>query len=109
MIHTGVLTVTGDRAGWRVRELVLIGGSVAAAVVTMATGLHRVAAAQRRRRVALALAGAGTAWSLLSIVDMHLTSLIPESLVDPLTARPRRVRFLPRPARRHRRPRRPSG
>ncbi|HTK64851.1 MAG TPA: hypothetical protein VL595_20855 [Pseudonocardia sp.] len=85
LAHVDLVTVTGDRPGWRTREFALIGGGVAALLVALATGLHRAAAPQRRLRLATALAGAGGAWSLLSVVDMHLTGLVPESLVDPLT------------------------
>jgi hypothetical protein len=84
LVHTGAVTVAADRAGWRIRELTLIGGSFAAAVIAVAARLHQVPSIQRRRRTALALAGAGGAWSLLSVVDMHLTGLVPENLVDPL-------------------------
>jgi uncharacterized membrane protein len=85
LVHGDAVTVTGDRAGWRIRALTLIGAGLVAALVAVATGLHRVPAADRRRRTALALSGAGTAWSLTSIIDMHLTGLVPENLVDPLT------------------------
>jgi hypothetical protein len=84
LVHTGTVTAAGDLTMWRVRELALIGGSIAAAVVALGLRLHRVSPEQRRRRLAFALAGAGGAWSLLSVVDMHLMGLVPESLVDPL-------------------------
>lgn len=85
LVRADLVTVAGPGAAWRIRELVLIAGGVAAALVAVAAGLHRVPPARRRRRAVLALAGGGGAWSLLSVIDMHLTGLVPEGLVDPLT------------------------
>ena len=85
LAHTGLVTLAGDRSGWRVRELALAGAGVVAALIGVKAGLHRAAPADRRKRQALALAGGGGAWSLLSVIDMHLTGLVPENLVDPLT------------------------
>lgn len=86
LTRAGVVHAMGqDMSGWR-RDVVLMGGAVAAIVTALILRVHRRAPHRRRHQIAMALLGAGSAWSLLSVLDMHVTGMVaarhPDLLAD---------------------------
>jgi hypothetical protein len=71
VVHAMEPGMSGQR-----RDLVLIAGGVAAVAVARVLRVHRAVPAERTRHRALALVGAGSAWSLLSVLDMHVTGMV---------------------------------
>jgi hypothetical protein len=76
LTRTGLVHAMGRGMSWQRRDLVLIGGAVAATVVALILRVHRADPAERARHVGFALVGAGGAWSLLSVLDMHMAGMV---------------------------------